>query len=288
MICDPGKNNLLYCVNPNGMINSSFKRKAKYTDNFGISSNKDDKYMNYTNNTRLKFIKHHEHIKYINNWKSEPIEGTKLTLKKFEDNLSEYNSKSHNLDGFLFYCKEKNRCLNFFRKYYDDTFINKLGWFTYLNKWRHTNDLIRVIRNQFGDDISFIIGNWGGKGRVKFMSTPNNYLKNKLKEYFNVYEINEYNTSKIHNLHHIKCKKLKHKYTDTDGSSVTKKIRSVLTFRKVVDSITNNTYSSKNTTQIFSGAIGRDKNAAINMKNIVYSLLCTKTRPSIFCRTSPI
>lgn len=291
MICDPGKNNLLYCINPNGV--QTFGKKVKYTDNFGISFDDNNKYMNYTNKTRLKFIKHHEYTKYINNWKSKPIEGVDLTLKQLENNLSEYNQKSCNLDSFLFYCREKVRSLNFFRKYYSDIFINKLAWFTYLNKWRHTNDLIRVIRDQFGDNVSFIIGDWSGKGRVKFMSTPNNYLKKKLKECFNVYEINEYNTSKIHNLHHVKCEKLKHKCINEDGSNVTKKVHSILTFKKVVDSINfpkgiTYTNSNKNTKQIFSGNIGRDLNAVLNMKNILSNLLKNKTRPAIFCRVSPI
>lgn len=294
IICDPGKNNLLYCINPNGVPNLG--KKAKYTDNFGISYDDNNKYMNYTNKTRLKFIKHHEYRKYIDNWKSNPIEGTNFTLKKFEANLSEYNSKSYNLDIFLLYCQEKVKSLNFFRKYYSDNFINKLAWFTYLNKWRHTNDLIRVIRNEFGDDVSFIIGDWNAKGRVKFMSTPNNYLKRKLKEYFNVYEINEHNTSKIHNVHYVKCKKLRHKYPNDDGSIVTKKIHSVLTFKKVVDSIKNanpskdsiNTNSNKNIKKIFSGNIGRDLNAVLNMRNILISLLKNKTRPPIFCRSTTI
>ena len=212
-------------------------------------------------------------------------------MKKFEDNLSELNSKSYSLDSFLLYCREKFKSLNFFQKYYDDNFINKLAWFTYLNKWRHTNDLIRVIRNKFGKDITFIIGDWSGKGRVKFMSTPNNYLKTKLKEYFKVYEINEYNTSKIHNLHHVKCGNLKSKILNNDGSTITKKIHSILTFKKVKDSIknvsNNETYtkSRKDTNVIFGGNIGRDLNGVLNMRNIFHNLLTRESRPPIFCRS---
>ena len=170
LICDPGKNNLLFFINSNGSENKG--KKVKYTDNFGISIRGDNKYMNYTNNTRLKFIRHDEYTKYINEWKSKSINGINLTLQSFETKLSEFNSKSCNLYNFLYYCKLKISSLNFYRKYYSDTFIHKLSWFIYLNKWRHYNDLIRIIKNEFGKDVSFIIGNWSGKGRLKFMSTP--------------------------------------------------------------------------------------------------------------------
>ena len=285
LICDPGKNNLLFCVNPNGFENKG--KKVKYTDNFGISIRGNDKYMNYTNNTRLKFIRHHEYIKYINEWKSKSIDGIKSTLKSFEEKLAEHNSKSCNLYSFLLYCKLKIISLNFYRKYYNDKLIHKLSWFTYLNKWRHFNDLIRVIKNEFGNDVSFIVGNWSGKGKLKFMSTPNNILKKKLKEHFDVYEIDEYRTSKIHNHHYVKCNNLKHTYIDSNGSLISKKIHSVLTFKKAVDSI-NNTDSSKNTKSIFCGNIGRDRNAVLNMKNIVNNLLKTRIRPIIFSRSLTI
>ena len=109
ILCDPGKNNLLYCINPNGI--NGINNNTKYVKNFGISFKGDDKYLNYTNKTRLKFIRHYEYLKCINNWKSEPINNVKLTLKDFENKLSKSKSKSCDLYSFLFYCKVKiNEC----------------------------------------------------------------------------------------------------------------------------------------------------------------------------------
>ena len=214
----------------------------------------------------------------------------------------------------------KFNSLKFFDKYYDSTLVNKLSWYTYLNKCKHYNNLIHIIQNEFGKDVAIIIGDWSGKGSVHFMSTPNNYLKHKLKEYFTVYDINEYNTSKYHNIHHIKCKKLTvandnnnsyiniHKtiYDDLDlkmdqsdpfypkqnisSQFKTKKIHSILTFKKIygspLDIQKNNllTNKPKNTKKIFCGKLNRDRNAVLNMKYILNHLLEHNTRPPLFCR----
>lgn len=147
IIVDPGKINLMYCISPN---NEKAMTDTKYVKNFGISYRNNDKYLNYTNNARKKFIKHYEYIRHINNWKSRKFNNPeKLTLQDFENKLSDFNSKSCYNDKFISYCKIKIDSLRFFDKYYNSSLVNKLGWFTYLNKRRHYNDLIKLLKTSF-------------------------------------------------------------------------------------------------------------------------------------------
>ena len=80
-----------------------------------------------------------------------------------------------------------------------------------------------------------------------------------LKKRFNTYQINEYNTSKMHHKTHEKMENIK---VNLKGESI--KLHAVLTFK-----MSNNRM----------GCINRDLNAVINFKNIVESLIETKKRP---------
>ena len=226
LLCDPGKNQLLYCINPNCQSDTVNSNISKIS-NYGISFSKDkkDKFMNYTNNTRLKFIKHHKYKKYTNKWKSKKINDTTETLQSCEEKVSNYNSKSCVHKSFLEYCKEKIKCMVFYKENYKDSFLQKLNWYMYLNKYKHINELIKIIKSEFGKDITIIIGDWSSTGKVKYMSTPNNFIKNKLKEHFTVYHIDEFRTSKYHNLHEIKCKNFYRKLNEKEIKIVEDKLK---------------------------------------------------------------
>ena len=62
---------------------------------------------------------------------------------------------------------------------------------------------MKHIENEFGKGCVIIIGDWSGKCNFKFVSTPNISIKRKLKERFEVFEIDEYKTSCIHYKHNI-------------------------------------------------------------------------------------
>jgi hypothetical protein len=84
----------------------------------------------------------------------------------------------------------------------------KYNWYSYLNKVHHENELVRQIKYEYGPDVKFVIGDWSNKGKLKCISTPNLGLKRKLAEHFDVYLIDEYRTSKIHNVHDVECNNL--------------------------------------------------------------------------------
>ena len=65
--------------------------------------------------------------------------------------------------------------------------------------------LFLLLLYSLGKDVIIIVGDWSGKGRIRYRSTPNIALKRKLAERFEVYLLDEYLTSKIHYKYHVKC-----------------------------------------------------------------------------------
>lgn len=282
VVCDPGKRSPLYLMSTNSVIHE--KEKQLKENNFGISIENNRKIMNYTNNTRMMFTKRKKYGKLIESWKSKNSNNSIKTLKDIETELGQLNSKSCNHNNFLEYIKKKQEYdLKAFMEY-DTDYIKKLHWFAYLNRENHENDLINHISNEFGNDIKIIIGDWSNTGRLKFISTPNLRLKRKLAEYFNVYLIDEYNTSIIHYKYHIKCDNLKVPNPIIPNEvSVTpqfnyKSLHSVLTFKIVTEEM--------GCKIINGGCINRDKNSVRNMETILVELLKYGKRPSIFSRST--
>ena len=136
----------------------------------------------------------------------------------------------------------------------------KLKWFAYINAQRHEDKLMNELEKKYSKDAVFILGDWGNKGRLHFISTPCIGLKRKLDERFNVYHIDEYKTSIINYKTGERCKNL-----ICDNL----KIHSVLTYQ---------------TSNGRLGCMNRDKNSVNNMKKITESLLKTQKRPILFSR----
>jgi hypothetical protein len=325
ILCDPGQNSPLYFMASNNIIHK--KEKNFETNNFGISYWNNHKIMNYTNQTRIKFLKREKYANLVENWKrntdnekfnfeinqrenilkryskkmskeaikllnDEIIQGNK-SLKDIEAELSKYNAKSCTYKEFIKYIRKKLEFNKKAQKQYDTTYLQKLKWFTYLNKNKHENDLLNHIQNEFGKDITIIIGDWSGRGHTKFMSTPKIGLKRKLSERFKVYLIDEYLTSKLHYKHHVRCNNLKIKVELTEDKEKplsenstlvnmqpkyeSKYLHSVLTYKIVKD------MGCKKSEM---GCINRDKNSVLNMESIVSELIKTGKRPSRFNRTT--
>lgn len=305
LICDPGSKSLLYLTASNKVIHVT-EHNWK-TNNFGISIWNDHKIMDYTNKTRMKFTKRLHYAKLVEKWKDDKsndkflyslktkknilkkmikdkqdkklinfvkkeIEQEEKSLKDIEAELSNYNTKSCKYSDFTAYVKKKNEYDKKVSHQYDAEYLQKLNWYAYLNKRRHEDKLLDHIENEFGKDITIIIGDYSGKGRIKRISTPNLGLKRKLKERFKVYLIDEYLTSKIHYKHNVRCENLKIK-TKPEENKI--KLHSVLSFKLEKGMLSR---------KVSMGCINRDKNAVLNMERIVRELVNTGERPDIFSR----
>ena len=237
---DPGKRTLLYMKNNKGI---------RYR---------------YTNLKYMKQIKRLKYQKLLKNYKD------KNNITQIENELSNYNSKSCNLEKFKEFIKKKNELNILLLESYKKDIFRKYKWYSYINKKHAETNLVREIKTTFGKDVKLIMGDWSDKlkkspCKLKYISTPNISLKRKLKEHFTIYNLDEFRTSCLNYKTEERCKNI---YLP-DKKGIYRKIHSILTFQT----------ESKRL-----GCINRDENAVNNMIKIVNSYLLDKTRPEKFRR----
>ena len=145
-------------------------------------------------------------------------------------------------------------------------YLCKLNWFSYLNKKNHESKILSELEYKYGKDAIMIVGDWSGKGRLKYISTPGIGFKRLLSKKFKVYTLNEYKTSQI-------CSKTLEKTSNLVVPIKEKltKLHSVQTYQMLNNRL---------------GCINRDKNAIHNYKTIVHSLLENGKRPLAFAKNS--
>ena len=237
IVVDPGKKNLLYMKNKHG-------KKLKYSNKMHINSTK-----------RLKYTKKLENYKREQN------------IISAETELSNHNSKTCNMSEFMEYIKKKNETNILLKDIYSRTIFRQYKWYGHINRKRAETDLVRKIKTTFGDNVPLIYGDWSqGKQMRHILSTPNIGLKRKLDQYFTIYNLDEFRTSKLSCKNESKCENL---YVE-DKKGIMRKLHSVLTFT------TENNES---------GCINRDNNAVNNMIKLVDYYLQFKDRPEKFKRS---
>jgi hypothetical protein len=226
----------------------------------------DGKIYEYRTKRRLKETRRLKYNELIDH-KKRKIKLDDKTIKKLEEKLTEFSRKSLDPKIFKEYTGRKVKFHNMIRneEFYND-YLKRLKWYLYINTKRHTDKIVNEIKNFLGDDSTLIIGDWSGKGKISYISTPNIGFQRRLREDFNVYHIDEYNTSKIH---YSTKKEMSHMRVKTPSGL--KKLHAVLTYQKSPREMCH---------------INRDVNAVKNMKIITESLLSTKKRPKEYCRSS--
>ena len=233
---DPGKRNLLSIIDDNGNR------------------------LTYSNKQRIKETKRLKYQQLIKNYKDT------LGICDIENTLSIYNSKTCNIEKFKKYIEEKNKVNNNLFKLYEDEKFRQYKWYAYINKKRCEDNMLNIIENKFGKDTKIIMGDWCIKKQMRnFISTPNIGIKRKLNERFDVFNIDEYRTSCLHNKTEEKCDNL---YL-SDKTNKLRKLHSVLTFQ-----MENNGR----------GCINRDYNGCLNMKKIFNLFMTDGIRPNRYSR----
>ena len=240
VVCDPGKKCILYMMNQDG---KTFK---------------------YTNKNHINKTKRLKYQKLLHNYRE------KKDITTIENILSGYNSRSCIIENFKNFINKKNELNKQLLDKYKDDIFRKYKWYGYINRKKAETDLVRDIKDNFGKDVTVIMGDWSDKlktspSRIKYISTPNLGLKRKINEYLDVYNIDEFRTSCLNNKTEEKCENI---YLP-DKKGVIRKIHSILTFQM------------ENKRR---GCINRDKNAVLNMVKIVKSFIETKTRPERYRR----
>ena len=196
----------------------------------------------------------------------------KYNIDKIENSLSKFNSKSCNKDTFSKYIKNKNEVNNKLLFRYSNKIFRQYKWYTYINARRSEDKLLDEIEKKYGTKdengkyikLSIIMGDWSiGKQLRNFVPTPNIHFKRLLKKRFNVYNFDEFNTSKLHYKTEEKCTNM---YVFNKNGQY-KKIHSVLTYRMGLNR---------------RGCINRDINGVKNIRKLANYWLEYNDRPSIY------
>lgn len=168
--------------------------------------NEDGKRLKYSNKMHINKTKRLKYQKLIKNYKD------KDGITEIENKLIGLNSKSCIEDEFKKYIKKKNKLNKILLENYKDEKYRKYKWYSYINRKRAETDLVRDIRNKYGEDVIIISGDWSDRLKttngIKYMSTPNMGLKRKLSEYFTIYNIDEFRTSCLNYKTEEKCQNL--------------------------------------------------------------------------------
>ena len=232
LCCDPGKNILMMMKDKNG---------KKYR---------------YTNKKHAKLTKRLKYQKLIQNYKN------KNDISKVENELTNYNSKTCNLEKFKEFIKNKNKINSMLFEKYNREIFRKYKWYGYLNRKHTETKMIKEIKRTFGKDAIIFYGDFGFKTNCHKgnISTPNNRLKRLLGKQMKLYNLDEFRTSKLNHKTEEACENLY--LPDSKGKS--RKLHSVLTYKMENKQI---------------GCINRDENAVNNMIKIVNYYLDKKERP---------
>ena len=223
----------------------------------------------YSNRKHAFVTKRFKYQKKMNKYKE------KKKIKEKEKELANYNSKSVDIKKFKDYILMKNKINNELFEKYNEEIFRRYKWYGYLNKKKSETKLVREIKEKFGKKVILILGDASLKGNCKKgnISTPSTRYKKLLMKHFKVYNIDEYNTSKLHHKTEEECGNLYHIDNNKDKNKREKrKIHAVLTYK-----MENNK----------SGCINRDENAVNNMIKIVKSQIEKKERPLKYRREKP-
>ena len=194
------------------------------------------------------------------------------SICEIENTLSSYNSKTCDLQKFKKYIEEKNKVNNKLFNLYENEKFRQYKWYAYINKKRTEDNMNNLIKKKFGKNLNIIYGNWSVKKQMRnFISTPNLGVKRKLKEKFNIFNIDEYRTSCLH----YKTEERGNNFYQIDKINKQRKLHSVLTFQME---------NTENESIYRIDCINRDYNGCLNIRKIFHSYMKNETRPQRYCR----
>jgi len=223
----------------------------------------DGNFLSYTNRQYLKETKRLKYQSLMKNYKD------KIGITEIEHGLSQYNSKTCNIEKFKEYIIAKLEANTKLVPLYQHFKFRQYKWYGYINKKRTEDNLLNKITKKYSKDHIIVIGDWSiGKQMRNFISTPNLTLKRKLKEKFKVYNIDEFRTSCLSYKTEEVCENLYLTFKK-DPKQKERKMHSILTYK-----MENNR----------KGCINRDKNGCKNIQKVFESYMETGERPERYRR----
>ena len=144
---DPGKDDLIYCV-----------------DNASTDAN----VFRYSQDQRRKETKMKKYNNIILAMKTNKIEGK--TIIEYETELSHFNRKSLQITKYKEYLQEKNRINHILFQFYRKELFRKLKFGKYINIKRNEQKMVRNFKKAFGnpEEVVICIGDWEQRKQMKF------------------------------------------------------------------------------------------------------------------------
>lgn len=175
---DPNKQDLIHC----SMLSNNGERVGfRYTQDQRRKETKSKKYSKI--NDRLK--------------KNSYIEGK--TIKEWETELSQHNSKTLNLEEFKAYVRKKNEINKHLMAFYSQRLFRQLKWYAFINRKRTERLMLQRFLNTFGSPENVVIafGDWEQKKQMKYKEpTKGKGMRKLFREFgYMVYLVDEFRTS---------------------------------------------------------------------------------------------
>ena len=144
---DPGKSDLVYCVDDDSKDANEFR---------------------YTQDSRRKECKIKKYAKLILEFKKEKIDGK--TVIEYETELSKLNRKTLIIKDFKEYIKKKSEINNKLYKFYEKYIFRKLKLNGYINRKKNEQKLINNFKKIFGkpEETIVIFGDFEQKQHMKY------------------------------------------------------------------------------------------------------------------------
>ena len=144
---DPGKDDLIYCVD---------------------NASKDANVFRYSQDKRRKETKMKKYNNIILGMKTNKIEGK--TIIEYETELSHFNRKSLQITKYKEYLQEKNRINHILFMFYRKELFRKLKFGKYINIKRNEQKMICNFRKMYGnpEDVVICIGDWEQRKQMKY------------------------------------------------------------------------------------------------------------------------
>ena len=251
---DPGKDDLIYCVN---------------------DASKNANVFRYSQNQRRKETKMKKYNNIILAMKTNKIEGK--TIIEYETELSHFNRKSLQITKYKEYLQEKNRINHILFRFYHKELFRKLKFGKYINIKRNEQKMIRNFKNTFGnsDEVVICIGDWEQKKQMKFKeATLGKGIRTLFrKNNYKVYLVDEFRTScKCSNCNGGVCEKFRARKNPKPNKNKEEKYDEMRLIHGLLRC------------QSGCGSWNRDRNGSSNIYKIAKNAINNIERPSYLCR----
>jgi hypothetical protein len=177
IVCiDPGKSDILYCVD---------------------DDNKEANEFRYTQDSRRKECKIKKYAKIILEFKKEKVDGK--TIIEYETELSKLNRKTLIFKDFKEYIKKKSEINNKLYKFYEKYIFRKLKLNGYMNRKKNEQKLMNNFKKIFGkpEETIVIFGDFEQKQHMKYKEATKGVGMRKLfrQNNYKTYLVDEFRTS---------------------------------------------------------------------------------------------